>query len=241
MDQETLFAVEPVKKKGGSKPWRSPKVRQVRADVQAHVDHISAALTAQGLTHYFGGSWRRESATVGDLDVLVVAQSTAGIEIPGYIVHKGKDIAMQGDITVNDLTIHLDVWTCKPKELGAYLAYFTGPKELNVAMRRDALKQGKHLKQQGLLDDEGTQYDDGTERGVFAALGWEWIEPKDREKWATPAPKIGAKKAVKVLGSKGDTYTLTAQSGKVTCTCPGFTYRRKCKHVTNAADYGLGI
>ncbi len=34
-----------------------------------------------------------------------------------------------------------------------------------------------------------------------------------------------------VKGSRGAVYTLTrAPSGKWSCTCPGFTYRRFCKH-----------
>ena len=30
-----------------------------------------------------------------------------------------------------------------------------------------------------------------------------------------------------VIGSRGQTYTVTAES----CTCPGFTYRGTCKHM----------
>jgi len=30
-----------------------------------------------------------------------------------------------------------------------------------------------------------------------------------------------------VIGSKGQTYTVTAES----CTCPGYTYRGTCKHM----------
>ena len=28
----------------------------------------------------------------------------------------------------------------------------------------------------------------------------------------------------------GTTYVVTAEKGNVTCTCPGYTYRRGCKH-----------
>lgn len=34
-----------------------------------------------------------------------------------------------------------------------------------------------------------------------------------------------------VKGSKGDTYFVN--DNEHTCTCPGFTYRGKCKHVEN--------
>ena len=36
-----------------------------------------------------------------------------------------------------------------------------------------------------------------------------------------------ASNAKTVIGSRGQTYTVTAES----CTCPGFTYRATCKHM----------
>lgn len=38
----------------------------------------------------------------------------------------------------------------------------------------------------------------------------------------------------KVEGSKGNTYELTKTNGKWSCTCPGFEYRKDCKHVRAA-------
>lgn len=34
-----------------------------------------------------------------------------------------------------------------------------------------------------------------------------------------------------VQGSKGKTYTVTLDHGRYECTCPGFQFRRACKHV----------
>lgn len=34
-----------------------------------------------------------------------------------------------------------------------------------------------------------------------------------------------------VQGSKGQTYIVTLDHGKFECTCPGFQFRRACKHV----------
>jgi len=50
--------------------------------------------------------------------------------------------------------------------------------------------------------------------------------------WAHPAlPKAVKVETKQVRGSTGKTYTLTRQpSGKWLCTCPGFKYRRFCKH-----------
>lgn len=38
----------------------------------------------------------------------------------------------------------------------------------------------------------------------------------------------------KVEGSKGAVYELTKANGKWSCTCPGFEYRKDCKHVRAA-------
>lgn len=43
-------------------------------------------------------------------------------------------------------------------------------------------------------------------------------------------PENAAENAVReVKGSKGQTYYVNIEEG--TCTCPGFTFRGKCKHV----------
>lgn len=248
MEQDALFEKEPVTK--ADKKWRSAKIRRTRAEVQPHVDHIANALNALGLTYVFGGSWRRNCPIVGDLDVLVVVDNTSGIDIPGYIVHKGKDVAMQGDLTIDDVTIHLDVWTCKTHELGAYLWYFTGPRDLNVEMRRVALKKGLHLKQQGLTTKcplERTrsgpqgglhkcssnckvrQVDNGTEEDIARILGWPMMAPEEREAWI--APKQQKVESFDVQGSKGEVYKVLQGPAEVSCTCKGYFYRRDCKHI----------
>ncbi len=38
-----------------------------------------------------------------------------------------------------------------------------------------------------------------------------------------------------VTGSKGDKYVVTTIDGNTTCTCPGFQFRHKCKHVEKGA------
>ena len=35
---------------------------------------------------------------------------------------------------------------------------------------------------------------------------------------------------ITVQGSKGNTYTVTKENGKATCTCSGFQFRKTCKH-----------
>ena len=37
-----------------------------------------------------------------------------------------------------------------------------------------------------------------------------------------------------VAGSKGQTYTVTKTGSQWTCTCPGFQFRKACKHLDEA-------
>jgi hypothetical protein len=36
---------------------------------------------------------------------------------------------------------------------------------------------------------------------------------------------------ITIVGSKGNTYTVTKYSGEITCTCPGYEFRKTCKHL----------
>jgi hypothetical protein len=45
------------------------------------------------------------------------------------------------------------------------------------------------------------------------------------------SPSDGSQGSWQVEGSKGALYTVKAVSGVFTCTCPGFGWRRKCKHI----------
>lgn len=51
----------------------------------------------------------------------------------------------------------------------------------------------------------------------------EYVKPAE-------TPKV----SIEVKGSKGDTYIVTKESGKSSCTCPGFSFRRTCKHLALA-------
>ena len=39
-----------------------------------------------------------------------------------------------------------------------------------------------------------------------------------------------------VKGSKGDSYTVLEENGKYSCSCSGFTFRGKCRHIIDIAN-----
>ena len=44
-------------------------------------------------------------------------------------------------------------------------------------------------------------------------------------------PVKSTRETITVQGSKGNTYIVTKENGKASCTCPGFGFRKTCKHV----------
>ena len=54
----------------------------------------------------------------------------------------------------------------------------------------------------------------------------------DTIEWSAPAPKAVKPSAAKTytVEGRGGTYTVTVAGTRVTCTCPGYTFRRTCKH-----------
>ena len=46
---------------------------------------------------------------------------------------------------------------------------------------------------------------------------------------------INDSKTIVVQGSKGNTYIVTKENGKVSCSCPGFGFRKSCRHIKEIA------
>lgn len=56
------------------------------------------------------------------------------------------------------------------------------------------------------------------------------ISIDDKAQEPTPETPL-SKKTFKVNGSKGNVYTVTINGKYKNCTCPGFGFRRSCKHI----------
>jgi len=81
----------------------------------------------------------------------------------------------------------------------------------------------------------------------WAISGQHWIEVPDDmtldrvgeymvvDDRFTP-PQLAEVLTYDVVGSKGNTYTVTNDRGAWTCTCAGFGFRRKCRHITEVKD-----
>ena len=58
----------------------------------------------------------------------------------------------------------------------------------------------------------------------------EWANKRVRD-YEKDRPKLPPIKTYKIPGSGNNVYTITiSENNDILCSCPGFTYRRRCKH-----------
>jgi DNA polymerase (family 10) len=207
------------------------KLRRAWGEVAPVASDLVAHFESQGLLVEVGGSFRRQATTVGDLDIVVQANSLSDVVLPEQVFFERLgEQASHGIIALNGDALGVDIWCATPSQWGAFLWYITGSKELNVLMRQKAKAQGLKLSQFGLFCDD-TQIDDGTERGVADALGFDWLEPTDRQKFVRQ--QLIADAIYQVASSSSDkTYCVTVTGSSWSCSCPHNTYRKvECKHI----------
>lgn len=135
----------------------------------------------------YAGSLRRGRETVGDLDLLCIAEDGAEIirrftELPDV-----TDILGAGDTKGSvqfkgpqGRTVQVDLRVVPQASFGAAMQYFTGSKEHNVRLRERAVKRGWSLNEYGLCEGERV-IAAATEEEVYNALDLPWIPPELRE------------------------------------------------------------
>ena len=214
------------------------KVRRPFNVVRPIADQMVQHFAAQGLVCEVGGSLRRRCKTVGDLDIVVRCADLQSIALPDWVMfhRQGEQVAQGGMLMADGSELNVDVWAATEAQWGAFLWYITGSKVLNIVMRRKAQERGLKLSQFGLFRD-GVQVDDGTERGVAAALGMDWIEPVNRN-WGVVEEPL---RSFTVPSSSGEgCYTVNETERGWVCSCPHHTFRRvECKHIRSVKQDDL--
>ena len=141
------------------------KLRRAWAEVQPVAVDLVAHFEEQGLIVEVGGSFRRRAKMVGDLDIVVQADSLNDVLLPDIWFERLGGQGSHGVFDLGGESLGVDIWCATACQWGSFLWYITGSKELNVLMRQKAKAQGLKLSQFGLFDGQ-VQIDDGTERGV---------------------------------------------------------------------------
>ncbi len=132
------------------------------------------------------GSYRRGKETVGDLDLLVVAEA-----VDEVMDHFGKwkqfdALTGRGPTKMSIRTakgLQVDLRVVPTESFGAALQYFTGSKEHNVEVRKLAKQRGLKINEYGVFDDEDKPVEGAgvSEAAIYEAVGMKVMPPELRE------------------------------------------------------------
>ena len=148
-----------------------PEADDIVMVLEPHVSRIAVA-----------GSLRRRKETIGDVDILAVADSDDIMEVFTGMDRVEK-ILVQGDTKSSvrlEGGLQVDLRIVGAESFGSALQYFTGSRDHNIAMRQRAIRQGYKLNEYGLFDGD-RQVAGETEEAVYRALDLAWIPPELRE------------------------------------------------------------
>ncbi|OGZ45728.1 MAG: DNA polymerase III [Candidatus Ryanbacteria bacterium RIFCSPHIGHO2_02_FULL_48_12] len=165
-----------LKKSGGRKSlgeaWHDAEVLKRMIASFPGIEHVVLA-----------GSLRRRKETIGDIDMIAVAQDPAHAMGQFARLPMVAHIYAQGPAkTLVRLKngMDADLRVVPEESFGAALNYFTGSKEHNIALREIAIKKNLKLNEYGLY--KGVKRITGrTEEELYKALGLDYIEPEMRE------------------------------------------------------------
>jgi len=165
------------------------------------------------------GSVRRREETIGDIDILIIADKSEPVvdfftkmPIVKKVLASGNTKAM---IITKD-NMQVDIRIVKPESFGSALQYFTGNKAHNIHLRKIAIKKKLKLSEYGIFRGK-RQVAGKTEEEIYKKLGMQYIEPELR----TERGEIEAalkKKLPKIIGYKdikGDLHAHTKWSDGV--------------------------
>ena len=133
----------------------------------------------------WAGSYRRGRETIGDLDLLVVANDrTAAMDFFESFSGRSQTI-MRGDTKLSirvAKAFQVDMRLVEADQFGAALQYFSGSQAHNVHLRKLAKDRELKINEYGVFrSDDGSKVAGDTEQSVYQSVGLPWIEPELRE------------------------------------------------------------
>ncbi len=129
------------------------------------------------------GSIRRMKETVGDIDILTMADDTEAVveeftKMP-FVQSVLASGSTKGSVITTD-GIQVDLRVMPPESYGAALLYFTGSVDHNVKLRGLALKQGFSINEYAITRDDNYVAGE-TEKEIYKTLGMPFVPPELRE------------------------------------------------------------
>ena len=150
---------------------------------EAEASALVAHLQQSARTVVVAGSFRRRRDTVGDLDVLALAEDGA---VVGERLARYENVAQvlaRGPTRTTVVLrsgLQVDLRVVPEESYGAALLYFTGSKAHNIALRNIALEHRCKLNEYGLFSGR-RRLAGATEEDIYKKLGLAYIPPELRE------------------------------------------------------------
>lgn len=163
--------------------------RMLRADAEKIGNELLARIrTLKGVQRAeLAGSLRRKKETIGDIDIVILAEPlnrkkivSSIIALPGV----GK-ILMQGTTKVSFVwkpgNVQVDIRLVHTYEYGAAMLYSTGSREHVIKLRTIAKEKGFKINEYGIFDAvSGKRAGGATEEEIYHFLNLRYIPPEQR-------------------------------------------------------------
>ena len=183
--------------------------------------HMESCATIQRME--WAGSYRRGRETIGDLDLLIVADDRGAAMDHFEAYAERTSTILRGDTKISiriGKAFQVDMRVVEENQFGAALQYFTGSQAHNIHTRRLAKEKGLKINEYGVFSQQDdSQVAGTTEEDVYASIGLPWIAPELREdrnefKWSATdsLPEL-----IEVADVRGDLHMhTTATDGTAT-------------------------
>lgn len=167
----------------GQDQGQEARIRLLQAeDIANHlVKMLERVAGVERLT--IAGSYRRRKETVGDLDILVIAEDDSpvmddftGLEEVTKVVSRGET---RSSVELRS-GMRVDLRLMPEAAYGAALHYFTGSKAHNIAVRKLGVERGLKINEYGVFRDD-QRIAGRSEEEVYASVELPYIEPELRE------------------------------------------------------------
>ncbi len=197
------------------------------------------------------GSLRRMVATIGDIDLAVIADGKDAKKIVEYFIAYPKKIGLynSGDKKASILVsphIRVDLRVQEEDSYGAMLQYFTGSKAHNVKLREYALTKGFSLSEYGIKNLKAKNQNIkkyASEEKFYSSLGLEHVPPELREgTWEIElAKKNSLPKLVTLTDIKGDMHLHSSYPLKPSHDAGVNSYQEICVKAKNLGYEYVGF
>jgi DNA polymerase lambda len=185
------------KQKIGLKYYEDIKLRIPLDEFKLHKKLLEKDLKKQKITYDFVGSYRRESNSMGDIDIIIKENKSFNlieyinkIKETGYILEtlaSGKHKFM-GIVRINNNPARrLDILIAPENEYYYSLLYFTGSADFNVGFRNYVKNHFKlSLSEHGLKGLKTSPPIINSEKDIFDYFKIPYLKPKDRKVFINP-------------------------------------------------------